>query len=309
MTYRNKAITCLGKFPEKTAVKPKITDTIDKGTHIQQTISYNVEADERINAYLLVPKALNNKNPAIIACHQHAGMYSLGKSELAGQSTDSMYHYGLELCMRGYVVLCPDHLCFEDRRPSKEERMQNSCLDKADYERLMFCKYILEGSTLQAKYLSDLCRGLDLLETLDFVDKEKIGAIGHSLGGQETLWLSWYDSRIKAAVSSCGFGQLHTIIRDGINHNFAAYCPGFLNIGDIADLVCDNSPMPFMMTNGSDDGLFPIDGVKEIAKLASDKYKEHGYEDRFKSIIFDGEHSFPPEIRIKAYEWLDRFLK
>src|SRR5262249_18391578 len=144
--------------------------------------------------------------PAILAIHQHAGQYDLGKSEPAGLSADEMYHYGLDLCGRGYVVLCPDQLCFEDRRPPPADQATNPTLVGAGLERLVFTGRIVAGSCLQTKYLHDLTCALDLLAGLADVDAGRLGAIGHSLGGQETLWLAWYDQRVRAAVSSCGFG-------------------------------------------------------------------------------------------------------
>lgn len=308
MDFREKVLNCLGKFPQKVEIQPEVICSTDKGTYIQQLVEYSVEKSERIRAYLLIPKALSGKSSAIIASHQHAGEYFLGKSEPTGLSKDSMYHYGLDLCLRGYVVLCPDHLGFEDRRLLEYERIENSNLDSDMYERFLFSKYILEGSTLQAKYVSDLCRGIDFLDSLDFVDSENIGAIGHSLGGQETLWLSWLDPRIKAAVSSCGFSQIRSILRDGINHNFALYTFGILNIGDISDIVCDMAPKPFLMINGTKDCYFPIDGVEEITEKAIEEYSKLGKEDNFKSFIFTGEHTFPPEAKVEAYTWLDKFL-
>ena len=274
MDFREKVLECLGKFPEKVKIIPEVLSSTDKGTHILQLVEYNVEMNERIKAYLLLPRKLKSKNPAIVASHQHAGEFFLGKSEPAGLSENSMYHYGLDLCLKGYVVLCPDHIGFEDRRPTEYKRIENPCLDASNYERFLFCKAILEGSTLQAKNISDLCRGIDFLESLDFVDADKIGAIGHSLGGQETLWLSWFDPRIKVAVSSCGFSQIRTILRDGINHNFSLYAYGFLNVGDMGDMVCDMAPKPFLMTNGAKDRIFPIDGVREIAGMACEKYRK-----------------------------------
>lgn len=309
MSFRSKVLECLGNFPDRVELKPEVLESTDKATHILQRVRYSVEPGERINAYLLLPRNLKDRNPAIIASHQHAGEYYLGKSEPAGLSKNSMYHYGLDLCLRGYVVLCPDHLGFEDRRPQEFQRVENRHLDGGNYERLLFCKYILSGSSLQAKYVSDLSRGVDFLQTLDFVDTDKIGAIGHSLGGQETLWLTWYDSRIKAAVSSCGFSQIKTIIRDGINHNFAMFSFGFLNVGDVGDLVCDLAPRPFMMTNGTEDAIFPLDGVHEIAKAAVKTYTDRGAGENFKSIVFEGGHSFPQEVKDEAYRWLDKFLK
>jgi dienelactone hydrolase len=309
MSYREKVMECLGQFPSKVDLNPMVLEQTDYGTHMLQLVSYNVEQDERINAYLLLPKNLKDKNPAIISSHQHAGEYYLGKSEPSGLSKNSMYHYGLDLCLRGYVVLCPDHLGFEDRRPPEYKRIENNHLDGGNYERLLFCKYILEGNSLQTKYLSDLSRGVDFLQSLKFVDTERIGAIGHSLGGQETLWLTWYDARIKAAVASCGFSQIRSIIREGINHNFAMFSHGFLKHGDISNLVCDLAPRPFLMTNGNEDAIFPVDGVNEIAEAARKAYAEKGLPNHFKSILFEGGHSFPEEVKEQAYNWLDKFLK
>ena len=308
MNYRAKVLESLGRFPDRAELNPEVVVETDYGTHLLQKVCYNVEPEERINAYLLLPKNLKAKNPAILASHQHAGEYYLGKSEPAGLSNNAMYHYGLDLCLRGYVVLCPDHLGFEDRRPPEYQRVANKDLDGMNYERLLFCKYILNGSSLQAKYLSDLCRGVDFLQSLSFVDAERIGAIGHSLGGQETLWLTWYDARIKAAVSSCGFSQIRNIIRDGINHNFAMFTHGFLQYGDIAALLCDLAPTPFLMTNGIEDPIFPLDGVRDIAAAAQKAYTEQGKADHFQSLLFEGGHSFPAAVKEQAYHWLDRFL-
>ncbi|NLO99470.1 MAG: prolyl oligopeptidase family serine peptidase [Clostridiaceae bacterium] len=308
MYSREKVIECLGEFPDKCSINSEIIGQHDCGTHYRYLVRYNVEPDERINAYLLVPKNLKEKNPAIIAPHQHNDEFQIGKSEVAGLTRNSAYHYGLDLCLKGYVVLCPDHLGFEDRRPPGYIRYENRHLEGMNYERYIFCKYILKGSSLQAKYLSDLVRGVDLLESLSYVDNKRIGAIGHSLGGQEALWLAWYDDRIKVTVSSCGFSQIKNIIRDGINHNYAMYSFGFLKYCDIGDIVCDLAPKPFLMTNGTEDYIFPLDGAYEIAEAASRAYENKGYPDYFKSIVFEGVHSFPKEVKEQAYDWIDRFL-
>lgn len=308
MMSKNTILECLGALPARVGLDTKIVDSIDKGTHTLQLVGYNVEEGERVNAWLLIPKKIAGKCPAIIALHQHNGEYFLGKSEPAGLSRNPMYHYGLELCLRGYVVLCPDHLGFEDRRPTEYIRMENPHLDGGGYESYLFTKYYLTGRTLQGKYVSDLSRGVDLLESLEYVDAGRIGAIGHSLGGQEALWLTWFDPRIRAGVSSCGFSQLRSIVRDGINHNLAMYTSGFLKEGDIADLVCGIAPRPFMFTNGTADRIFPLDGVKEIAEAAQGAYASAGVPGNVRSVIFEGPHSFPDEIRQSAYEWLDTHL-
>lgn len=308
MGFREEALRCLGRFPARCRLDAAVITEQDKGSHILQAVEYNVEEGDRVRACLLLPKGMKGRLPAIVASHQHNGEYWLGKSEPSGLSANRMYHYGLELCLRRYVVICPDHLCFEDRRPPEYRRMENDALQHGNYERLVFTKYLMEGSTLQAKYLSDLMAAIDLLQSLDAVDPERIGAIGHSLGGQETLWLAWMDGRIKAAVSSCGFSQISTIIRDCINHNFAMYAPGLLQHGDIADVVCGIAPRPFFMANGASDGIFPVDCVRQIARQAEARYGELAVPDHFRSIVFDSGHSFPDAVKEQAYGFLDRYL-
>jgi dienelactone hydrolase len=269
------------------------------------------EADERIPAWLLVPKgpAPEQGWPAILAIHQHAGQFDLGKAEPAGLAGHPMYHYGQELCQRGYVVLCPDQLCFEDRRPSEEQRQQNRAYREPNYEMFEFTRLLLNGSCLQTKYLHDLSCALDVLSSLPQVNAEHIGVIGHSLGGQQTLWISWYDSRVKAAVSSCGFGLLSNYVRDGILHNRAAYVPGLLQHTDTDGLLTAIAPRPFLLTAGTTDGLFPMDGIHALIEAARSAYTGHNVLDHFQSIIFEGGHSFPADVKIEAYAFLDRWLK
>ena len=211
---------------------------------LERSITYGVEAGEKVSAWLLMPQgaAPPGGRPAVLAIHQHANQYDLGKAEPAGLSGNSMYAYGQELCRRGYVVLCPDLLCFEDRRPTYEVRQANRALDDAGYERFEFTRRLLAGSCLQTKYLHDLTCAVDLLASLPGVNRERLGVIGHSLGGLEALWLTWYDARITAAVSSCGFGLLRTLVRDGINHGFATYVPGMLEVCDLDALAGSVGP-------------------------------------------------------------------
>lgn len=308
---RDTIITCLGRFPERVPLALESGPTSDAGDFTRTLVSYMAEANERIPAWLLAPKgpAPAQGWPAILAIHQHAGQFDLGKAEPAGLGGHPMYHYGQELCQRGYVVLSPDQLCFEDRRPSEELRQQNHVYRDQNYEMFEFTRLLLNGSCLQTKYLHDLSCALDVLSSLPQVDAERIGVIGHSLGGQQTLWLSWYDPRVKAAVSSCGIGLLRNYIRDGLLHNRAAYVPGLLQHTDADGLLTAIAPRPFLFTAGTTDRLFAIDGVNELAEAARGAYARHGALDHFQSIIFEGGHSFPADVKIEAYAFLDRWLK
>lgn len=272
-------------------------------------VRYNVGPGERIGAYLLVPDGATAKTPGILAIHQHGGEFSIGKSEPAGLSADATFHYGLDLCRRGYVVLCPDLLAFEERTPPEWKRVEGTAPDGYWYERFEAMGLFLEGSSLQAKYLADLVKGLDYLTSLDIVDSNRIGAIGHSLGGQEALWLSWFDERIKACVSSCGFALIRAIIRDLINHNMALYVPGFLKLGDVDLLASCIAPRALFFSAGAQDLIFPVDSVREIAALLRDLYTRHGCPDRMEYAEFEGAHSLPDTVKQRAYAFLDQHLR
>src|SRR5437762_2682828 len=111
-SLRQALLACLGHFPPQVSLAPAYGPTEDLGDHIRTFVTYMVEPSERISAWLLYPKGNTPLHgwPAILAIHQHAGQYQMGKSEPAGLSNNPTFHYGLDVCRRGYVVLCPDLL-------------------------------------------------------------------------------------------------------------------------------------------------------------------------------------------------------
>jgi dienelactone hydrolase len=167
---------------------------------------------------------------------------------------------------------------------------------------------VLAGSCLQTKYLHDLTCAVDLLASFPGVNRERLGVIGHSLGGLEALWLAWYDARITAAVSSCGFGLLRTLVRDSINHGFAMYVPGILEVCDLDALVVALAPRAFLLTAGEIDPLFPIDSVRSIVEKTQIAYAQEGVPERFGAILFPAGHSFPGDVKAAAYGFLDHWL-
>src|SRR5690349_17745513 len=111
--FREAIVARLGAFPQPAPLALEVGVAGDAGGCSRALVSYAAEPGERISAWLLRPAgpAPAGGWPGILAIHQHGGIYELGKSEPAGLSADPMYHYGLDLCRRGYVVLCPDQLC------------------------------------------------------------------------------------------------------------------------------------------------------------------------------------------------------
>ncbi len=139
---------------------------------------YPEEEDQKRNivtAYLLIPKNLQEKTPGILALHQHNMQYDLGKSEVVGLNGNPEQAYAHELAQRGYVVLAPDSIGFEERRLTIFK-------EPASAERYLAMDELLCGRSLLAKILYDNFRSLGILSDLDEVDSERIGCVGHSMG-------------------------------------------------------------------------------------------------------------------------------
>ena len=297
---RDNILKCLGIFPEKAELNIKEIETVDKSTYIQKLIEYNVEKNERVKSYLLIPKNIK-KAPGILAIHQHHGNWDIGKSEVVGLTSDTMYSYGVDLVKRGYVVIAPDIICFEDRKGKDKFNIDRD--SKAMYERFKFCDYLVHGSTLQTKTLHDLSVAVDVLCELGYVDKNRIGVIGHSLGGQEAVLVEWFDKRIKVAASSCGLSMMQDIINNMVMHSFYLYIPNMLKYCDFDEIISEITiDRKLIMSSGlKDERHCPLSGIDKIEKMNNN--------DNFKSIRFDGDHQFGNNEKKIIYDYIDDVLK
>lgn len=306
---RDTILACLGDFPAPVAPRWADEGGFERHGVRYSRVTYDVAAGERVAAWLLRPLDGDGPRPGVLALHQHAGQFYIGKAEAAGLAGDANVQYGLDLARRGYIVVCPDHVAFEERRPPEYERVERpGSLADGAHETWLGKALLTEGSSLQAKYLSDMSRALDVLAAQPDVRPDALGCIGHSLGGQEAIWLAWYDDRIRAAVSSCGVSMLSAIIRDRINHNMALWVPGLLKVADMDAIVAGIAPRAMLLIQGESDPIFPLDGVHHIGRVAAHVYTDHGQPDRFALTTFPGGHSFPVEMRKAAYNWLDQWL-
>jgi dienelactone hydrolase len=301
---RARLLQLLGTVPD---IAPPLAaqriERTDLGEVIREKVTYAVEPDERIPAFLFLPKSGPARHPAILCHHQHGGEFQVGKDGPAGLGSTPDQHYAIELARRGYVTLVFDALCFNERQDATGK------LKNGDYERYEAMYRLTEGKTLQGKYVWDARRALDYLQTRPDVDASRIGMIGHSLGGQETLFTTAVDTRIRAAASSCGFGSLRTLKRDHINHNYALFVPALANNGGYGAVLSLAAPRAFLVAARTDDPIFPKDGIEETVAAARLAYAANSASERLSTFLEPGTHSFSSAMREAAYAWLDRWLE
>ena len=322
-TTEQQLLDILGDFPTPPLLKIDTLESVKLSTGWRYKIQYVVEVadplfnrpEDKARAFLFVPDHKNGqKLPAIVAIHQDGPNTHLGKLEPAGLGGDSDQHYGAELFERGYVVICPDRFGHAERRriPKADVEGSNMMRDLGLWLRWAG-QLILSGRTNFGKEIYDLMRAVDVLYKYDIVDRQRIGAIGHSAGGNVLPYFMFVDKRIKAGVSSCGFFELLEFFNDN-NRNFANSVfalPGLTKVGKSADYLACLAPRPILLTRGSTEFGNPeadnqhVAETKRIESYARERYVKLNASDKIETIYFEGGHSFPDTVRQQAYKWLD----
>lgn len=297
----------MGKLPgdeKRVPLDMRVEEEVDAGTYIRRLITYASEPGCRTPAYLLVPKAVlkgDVKVPAVLALH--GTNMEIGHGSIVGIRDIKNRGYGAELAERGYVVLAPNYPVMARYQP--------------DLKALGW-----DSGTLKAVW--DNIRGLDLLETLPYVQGKRFGAIGHSLGGHNSVYTAVYDQRLVAVVSSCGLDSY----LDYMNGNPARWDPEqgwcqtryMLKLAsykgrleeipfDFHELIATLAPRQMLIIAPTMDGNFRADSVDRVAKAASAIYALHGQPDHLRVIHPECAHDFPPEMREEAYRLFDAVLK
>lgn len=285
---------CLGgDWPEPCDLKVRVRETLQREGYRIESLVYEVEPGDAVPAMLLIPDRVNADKPApaVAVWHQHAGQYHLGKSEPAGLDGDPLHHTGAALAKEGYVVLCPDALCFEERQDP------NGKLKKGNYERFMFLGYVVSGKCLAWKNILDMRRAIDFLCTREEVDQDRIGCYGHSMGSTHTWLVGPWEPRIKCLVGNCCLPTYEAIHNHKLLHCFPNFVPGWLQYGDTPEIASLIAPRALHLNLGEKDGGSPIEEARKgVARIAA-AYEKAGAPGQFSHYIEKGSgHVLSPEM-------------
>jgi len=178
------------------------------------------------------------------------------------------------------------------------------------------------SGTLKAVW--DNRRGLDLLESLPYVRPGGFGAIGHSLGGHNSVYTAVFDERIKVVVSSCGLDAFVDYY-DGDEKNWhlergwcqTRYMPQLAKYRgklaeipfDFPELIAALAPRHVLIVAPTRDDNFRAASVDRIAAAARPVFELHGHADRLRVEHPECTHDFPPERREAAYQLFDTVLR
>jgi hypothetical protein len=287
----------MGSLPDSRHEAPmdmRVEETVALAHIVRQRVTFVPEPNDRVPAYLLIPQTTIVKSPAVLCLHQTT---PLGKSEPAGLGGTTNLHYAEELAERGYVALVPDYPNF------------------GDYH---YDAYAHGYASATMKGIWNHIRAVDLLQSLPQVDTKRIAVIGHSLGGHNALFVAAFDSRIKAIVSSCGFNSFFSYKGgDLTGWSHTGYMPRIAAVYgkepsqmpfDFTEVLASLAPRPVFISAPQGDANFEVSGVDECVRAAQPVYNLLAAPSALVVQHPACEHDFPPEVRQKAYAWLDRVL-
>ncbi len=256
---------------------------------VRQRVRYEVEPHVVVEAYLLRPAAPQGARPGVIALHSTTDNTIRQPAGLAGEPEKA---FGLKLAQHGCVTFCPcNYLWPTGRRIATGDSVAAL---RARHPRA-------KG---MAKMLFDAQVALNILAAQPDVDPRRLGAVGHSLGAKEVLYLAALDERVRVAVSSEG----------GIGTRFSNWdAPWYLGSGirdpgfrhEHHELLALVAPRAFLLLGGdSADG----DRSWPFIAAALPVYKLYGSPAAIGLFNHKRGHSVPPEAERRIYEWFETYL-
>ena len=279
------------------SVSYTVLSSTKEDCYTRQYIKY-ISGSETVPAYLLIPDKQGN-NPAVLINHQHNREHHLGKSEVCGLAGNPLQAFGPVLAKKGFVVLAPDALCFEERR-------EDTSVEGFDFWQHFHeaCYRIVQGDFLMKQVLTDAMNGITLLAGLTFVDKNRIGTLGHSMGGNTVLFLAALDERISFACASGSACTYENRMANGVGIELASVIPGFHGPYDIDDLVSLTAPRKLLLVSAEED-KYSMD-ASAIVEKASKAYEEQGAEQNLHHKRYPGSHALTQERFDFIIEWLEK---
>ncbi len=288
----------MGPMPGKEKRCPldvEVVEEVDCGSYVRRLINYSSEPNSRVPAYLLIPKKAFQKNAkfrGVLCLHPTD---SQGNKTVVGLTGKENRSYAAELAERGFVVIAPAYPHLANYEPD---------LKSLGYE----------SGTMKAIW--DNVRAIDLLESLSFVKRGGFAAIGHSLGGHNSIYTAVFDERIKVIVSSCGFDSYLDYMNGNIKGwTSIRYMPKFLNYPleqipfDFHEIIAALSPRAVFINAPLDDSNFKWQSVDGVVAAARTIYKLSGVENNLRVEHPKCAHDFPDDMRNAAYKFIGENLK
>lgn len=293
----------LSKLPPRTPLKAKTVRTLHREGYDIEHVIFESRPQVFVTANLYLPTGVSRPVPAVTWLCGHS---------LNGKAYNRYQNGAVQLARKGLAVLIADPAGQGERDEYVDITTGRRTVGRACRMHAVAGEptYLL-GSNFGGLRLWDAMRGVDYLQSRREVLPDRIGAVGGSGGGWESIWLTALDERIRALASNVYLTTWHRRIEsrardaepDPEQDPFAICVDGV----EAADLIVACFPRPVALGTTLRD-IFPVDGTIECYNEGRELYQRAGMVERVSIAIGDDGHNLTPEIRRQTYRWMRRWL-
>ena len=339
---RGKVFELLSYNPPRTSLNPKTLKSFEYDGVQIELVSWDQPFGAPTEAYFMKPLGPgknSGKLPVIVTLHDHGNFKYYGKEKITALPDEpeilrdyKVGYYGgaswaSRLVKRGYAVLAPDIFLWGSRKMIAEqvpedftvalrgkekgsrEYIETYNAFTENYETYIAKSLFMAGTTWPGIMLYEDMRAVDYLLTRDDIDPNRIGCGGLSGGGQQTIFLTGMDSRIKCSACVGFMTTFSKLVKYNIaSHTWMAHVPHLSNLIDLPDLISLSGGMPLMVQQDEQDELFSPEGQRESNEKLEAIFKKMGREDMYRGRFYSGGHQFSIHMQDEAFDWFDRFL-
>lgn len=299
----------------------KVVDSEQRDGYRALKVEFNISRWTRVPAYLLVPDG-DGKFPSVVMLHDHGAHFLIGKEKMVRPFNDDPaiisdadswvekcydgQYVGDYFARNGYVVLSVDALFWGDR----------GCAEGIDYDRqqALASNFLQMGASWGAYINMDDMRSVEFLSSLPFVDRERIGCLGFSMGAYRSWMLSSMTDLVKVSASVCWMNTTEYLMTVDNNQNkggsaYSMLLPGirkYMDYPHVASIAC---PKPSLFFNGSRDKLFPVAGVEDSYGQMREVWDSVGASDRLVTKMWDEKHFFNKEMQEEVLGFFNKWIK
>ena len=269
-------------MPERTPLNANVFGDVTRHDYIVSKVYFESLPGFFVTGNLYRPIG-DGPFPAILSPHGHWAYGRLENSAIA-----SVPGRAINLARQGFVVFTYDMIGYNDSR-QLEHRAFGGPREK------------LWGLSIAGLQLWNGIRGLDFLESLPYVRRDRIGATGASGGGTQVFLLAAVDERVAVAAP---VNMISLQMQGGC---LCENQPGLRLDTNNVEIAATIAPRPLLMVSATGD--WTTNTLEREYPAVRALYALQGAADRVHAVRFEAPHNYNRESREAVYAWMARWLQ
>jgi len=288
----------LGNFPSKTSLNPITTGMLHRDGYRIEKIIYESFPDHHVTANLYIPDGKGKFPAALLFC----GHENESKATVSYQKTAILF------ATHGFVVFVIDPISQSERFQLTDNSGKPLTRGGTTAHTLLNEESNLLGTSTPADELWDNIRGLDYLETRPEVDTSRIGCLGNSGGGMQTIYFAGFEKRVKVFAPCSYLANRERTLEMSGPADGCAQIPGegqaYL---ELSDYLIAAAPKPVLILAGRYDFIDytgTLVAYNELQKIDVSLHQPQ----KVQLFTYDDGHGISKPKREAAVAWFRKWL-